>query len=620
MGLTGKQIKKLVQEDSSLLEFTGKLLQLLKEANPNRIEHEVTEDKKSLDALARLLVGNEVCSAIAISGKNLLLATNRNLHLDERMTTTRNVKILFRDSQRYVLEFFDTLIYKKPTTPPVTTTKSSGPVTYQQVVRDQNFVIREGDPNIKFSQTEHNIKFPYNEDVTICLNMSLNQSVKDFETFDDLALNIEGPFLPPKPVDINPLRRRARKLMRNLGLIAHSILTRPSIEREVGVFIDSNKEWSIFLHDSLSHEMSTWNSYKTHINPLDFRDPGMKSMLNFYEYLVENYQVFKKEHGFKTSIDSIQLWCKYVRANIKNMPETPGFIKDDPKDFLDRGLKYFVDLVRVEKFVEKDAKENGALSRALVQENILNETTCLYVVDGALDDQHAEMRLLEYHIAHNSSSDYFGITKLCCGFCTLTMKQFKLADHRGSHATLFGNWILAEEFKKPEPLKRLLGDDLYEIYLRLDSETIHLPHQKKTESTKKSDVALIILESLASINSIKSLQDFGLEEYFMLPSSGSMYPSEEILDPVEMEDTPSIAEYLQDVLRELQTVTVKAYFQYPIVDVVCHTSEKQDFQKLVTFFDPIRDRSRIDNNNGKIFIEGSNFSTDDCKPLWSPSA
>lgn len=137
MPWTGKQLISVLKElkeneDSALFDFTTDLFRELHLLNPDRHEKLVTPEQKTLDTLARLLVGDEICSAIALSRDHILIATNKATHQDDYLTYRGAFKALEKQyGSRYVLQFKYTLKYCEPTQLPRVITKESEPVIYQ---------------------------------------------------------------------------------------------------------------------------------------------------------------------------------------------------------------------------------------------------------------------------------------------------------------------------------------------------------------------------------------------------------------------------------------------------------------------------------------------------------
>jgi hypothetical protein len=337
------------------------------------------------------------------------------------------------------------------------------------------------------------------------------------------------------------------QLIQNLALIAHSILTKPDMEKEVHDYLELHNEWASFLGNSLSHELARLKEYKEHIDPYAFSAPdepnAMNDMLRFYEWLIENYKDYRQKTRQATSVVSIRGWMDYIAANItkENIP-APTFIKNAPDKFIELARKYFVALVRVESFVASDAKKRGRLAQILVDECLFEEGIAFVKVIDGIAGVHAEMRLLEHHLQnHPDTRNYYGITMLCCALCTHTMKQFQVADYRGSHATLFGGWVLGQFLEQPKYLKVFLGEELWNSHEKLREQTCQLPGDKQDEenSCEKTIAVLEIIPAVSGINSKEAFEELHIPEEYLLPQpvGESLYPHD-VDDAEEVESKP----------------------------------------------------------------------------------
>ncbi len=555
---SGKQLisffeKQKSKADNRLLGFTVKLFEALKAANPGRQEKIVTAEQKILDTLARLLVGDETCTAIAISGDRLLLATNKHSHIDDHITYQSSFEVLEKyPGIRYVLRFKGVIKYSDRSGLVRTINEKSDPVIYQLYAAEQTFKVIQGDPVIRFTQDEHKIPFPHNNSMTISIPISLKQEAQIFNIVDHCELNKEYELFQEIPLELDPLKRRATKLIMNIAAIAHSILTRPDMEGDVLEYMEKNKNWIQFLNDSLSYEVATRSVYKGYIDPYnssDQGDPGMHAMLQFYEWLVEDYQQFKWKFNERTSVKSIQAWFRLISENIQNdSVPAPHFIKQNPIQFLERASMYFRDLVLVEDFVANDARRNGKLSMLLVRESLFKRSVTIQVIDG-IPEQHAEIRLLEQHLLRNRTTDgYYGITMLYCALCNFTMRNLNVANFRGTHGTLYPKWVLIDIIKQSF-LQQFLGDVLYRDQQAFaDSDICYHPDAKPIpkNSKKQSEVALMLFSAIGFINNLRAFNQLGIDQQLLLPGLAGLdlYPEEkdqQIFDQPDLDQHSLVA-------------------------------------------------------------------------------
>lgn len=527
----GKKLRTFLKESSNkdLREFTGKFFCALKKSNPVREERKVSAEDEILDVMARLLVGDEKCAAIAISGHEILLATNEPIHIDDSLKYQKSFKVLAKYPGRYVLEFTDTLEYAKLGQPTITIPRSSKPVIYQFFAADQEFRVIEGNPNIEFSYREFGV-----EGGAICVRAELKKDAVNFNLLCALPINEEIPILNQHCTPLNPLRRRTMQLIRNLALIAHSILTKPDMEKEIHDYFEQHNKWASFLGNSLSYELAQMKEYREYIDPYSFsvsdESNSMNDMFRFYEWLNADYQRYRHETRQVTSVVSISEWLDYIAANIQTeIIPAPAFIKRSFDKFIEMAKKYLVALVRIENFVTSDAKKRGKLAQILVDERLFEEGIAFVKVIDGITGVHAEMRLLEHHLQnHPDTRNYYGITMLCCALCTHTMKQFQVVDYRGSHTTLFGGWGLGQFLEQPKYLKVFLGEELWSNYEKLREQTCQLPGDKQDEedSCEKTIAVLEIIPAVSGINFKEAFEELHIPEEYLLPQpvGESLYP------------------------------------------------------------------------------------------------
>ena len=528
----GKQLTAFLHEkgNSDLLEFTKTFFAALKRVNPKKEEYPTSEGKRILDTFSRLLTGDETCSAIAMSGKRLLLATNQHLHINDYIKYQINSELLYKHPRklRCVIKFTCTITHKSHGEAPKKIEGESEPVTYQFMAVEQGFKRIEGDPTITFNENEYQIPVLNGKTIKIQLAVKEIMTAKDMNCFFEASPNTKVPFNRPLIMMLDPLKRRARQLIIHLASIAHSIITRPDMEHKVRDYNEENKNWPIFLGNSLSYELKT--PYENYIDPYSFDQSGMKNMFEFYGWLVNDYQRFKSQRQQITSIDSIKEWFNYITENIQlEAIPAPDFIKEKPDEFCKKARKYFVDLVKVENFVAKDARNKGKLTKILCENNLFDKKISLKVIDG-VEKLHAEMRLLEYHLQKNKTrTNYYGISRLCCALCTYTLKQLivdkhRVAEFRGSHATLFSKWVIIDIIKE-KYLSVFLGNDLFQQYTSLEKEYCFPPgvsRKLKKNKCRKSEIALWIIPATSDIK--EKFSKLGIDDQDRLPDADNVYP------------------------------------------------------------------------------------------------
>lgn len=215
--------------NSDLKEFAKTLFEQVSTANQNgRQEKRVATDLMFLDATAQLLTGNEVCAAIALSGPDILIATNQGTQ-DRRSVawyTTATVlekRVILGGGQFLRLGF---KCYIRSSTGENSLEKSMGTVTYGFRGDQKKATLVSGSPNLEYHISEK--EFPYLPDDEITLKLQLYQEL-DSDYFQLLYSHDVNHVLKVwKPVVTcrGALSRRAAKILTNLSLIANGILRR----------------------------------------------------------------------------------------------------------------------------------------------------------------------------------------------------------------------------------------------------------------------------------------------------------------------------------------------------------------------------------------------------------
>ena len=126
---------------------------------------------------------------------------------------------------------------------------------------------------------------------------------------------------------------------------------------------------------------------------------------------------------------------------------------------------------------EKNGKQCHLLQTVI--KNTIDKNITPIITNGSDNNKcHAEMRIIEYLRTHtkNNQEIYIGISKLCCAGCNLVLHEGKIMvqyennqvelkiDKRGIHGNGF-EWSLINGFKdNPDIMRKLLGDEAYDIY------------------------------------------------------------------------------------------------------------------------------------------------------------
>lgn len=537
--LSTKQIRQILASPNNepLLNFIRQFFINLKAANPDRKEHDHTEDDRVLDIMARLLVGDEVCAAVAFSGEQLLLATNKHNHFEDHVSLTKKIIILGTEPpidhlkqnkimpMRFGVRYVGYLQYNNES--PVRA--ESNAVTFQWTAAEQRYKKISGDSKVIFSKASHNIPF---------IDADISYTISEDRNFDiNINIGEEYSHANDMPYELNPFRRRIAFLIDHLAFIARAVL-RPDLTQYALDHVWQGRPR--FLMNSLSYELAPL--YPNNIKPYEFSHNGMNQLSDFYEWLVKDYEKHK-------NVDSVTTWTQTVADTIQNIDAAPAFIKTNPDTFIKIGLPYFLDLIRLEKYVEESARKKDKLAKILVQERLFKKKVSPRVIGIPTDVEnlHAEMRLLEVHLREQPNAPYFGITKLCCGFCTYAMQQFDVVEYRGSSATLWPTWVVSDLLMSNAHRSTFLGDTLAQLYSDMAINYVSLPGAKSGEVVPMQRVLQLVLPKIGSINQML-LADCKLLDGKIIAGNWSIalqIPPEQLLflpgtvdlkpvDPVEM--------------------------------------------------------------------------------------
>lgn len=582
---SGRQIGDILSRSNSvgLCSFTQTLFKQISEANQNgRLERYVERDKVFFDSMAHLLMGDESCAAIAISGNKILIATNKG---------QQDKRAIYWDLRATVLEKYSFggalrvgyICRVRAAGTGEELEKRIGPVQYQFFPNQNKAIIVDQNQNLEFVFSEKEFKYVPDDKVTVRLKLrelegSFFRSLLSHNENDQIKLTM------PVVTCLGALKRRTARLLDLLASISTVILKlRPwlpencppqyqsfssYIERkyhehnpekdeesfiqdicleytkfpkdrtirkkfldsarlhyqarklkdDTFTYLEKHKEWIKILNDSLTYELAQ-GAFKDHVSI------GSKEMEDVYEKLVDNYKEYKEKHSLKSSVQSVISWHNAIKSEQEPPFELPDYLFQKYPFFLNAIRHYFIQLAFVEEYITKNAKNNGALARRLAKENIFKEPE-VEILEGE-EGVHAEMRLFSHHLLERRNSvGYYGIAKLCCALCNYTLKQFQLTglrcpETRGTHATTY-RWTLPEAFSHDVHMKHFLGQELFEKYKGLP-ETVTLPLPKKGSVYMTHEVCKNIISWVDGLNSRRNLDKIGLDRRYLIKGTKELH-------------------------------------------------------------------------------------------------
>jgi hypothetical protein len=100
----GRQMVSILTDGNheSLKDFTTRLFSQIARANASgrEVHAAILPQDQFFDAVSRILTGDEICAACALSGEEIFVATNKGVHGDERLTSNLFMKIIEKDRDR----------------------------------------------------------------------------------------------------------------------------------------------------------------------------------------------------------------------------------------------------------------------------------------------------------------------------------------------------------------------------------------------------------------------------------------------------------------------------------------------------------------------------------------
>lgn len=544
--LTGKQIKSLLFNDNKikdqeLAEFTKLFYHRLADVNTKRDSFPRVQEDRRLDAIARLLVGDETCAAVSFDEATLLIATNKNSHSKD--VVKFKINFLIKEDKYAVNQYqFYPVIYISLNEMVPTRVLIDNPATYYYRKRDDSFILTSASPkeiDATLSPTQHLLPhfpaIPIGPHIKPAQNIPLHTLVIVNRPLKQNELSLRLQFIKEDickkgevelegltvPIPQNSLQRRAELLAQHIIKIITITHMEKNLEelrvQQCKSNIDDYR--ATFLMNSLTWEAIKW--YPKHVESLDRNHLSNKTVeiQDFIQKINQSFNNFKSINASLKNVTLIESWLDQLIIDIKeDKIEIPDFIKHNIEKF--KIKQYFIDLIKVEEYFKAEAlKNNSELVKAFIKQSKLFAKTFaeegtmsidqsfIKIIDNHEDGVHCEIRILCYYLQQGKIPKYIATSLLCCAHCKLVMDYFKIeiidTDENschfisGTHAKAYSKWVLPSFFKdNDEYLKSFLGDSLYESFKQL--KNINTEFGGKTVS--KADLALKIIENIASLD------------------------------------------------------------------------------------------------------------------------
>ncbi len=525
MKFSARLIKQLFgkggTKDKEIMDFALGFYKRLVESNPYRETFDRETFYRSLDATARLLVGDETCASVAFDGTNILVATNENTHNKDQINCKINFLI---KADKYAVDQYNfyPVVYLSMNNSPPTRTLIETPVTYYYHKRKDSLVLsrdslREIDATL--APAQHLLPglsdLPVGPIITISKEIPLATIVEasgtfpqrqlrearyefikeDIASFGDKGRELDGILLP---VSLNSLQRRAESLVEHLSMVCVLASRSDGLDLETLTkykqVIDTHRQ-RVLMH-TLTWECATW--FKDKLKPREYIDSGISQLNDFFNKLNEDFNGYKRANSANSGLISlIRDWFEQAKGKISNGTiEAPDYIKEKLEVFSARASRYFVDIERLTNFFSILAKKgDDPLANLLINKGRLGQDKdFIKVIDDLANGVHAEMRILYYFLINGKIPEYIATSLLCCAHCKLVMDSYKMESISGMHAKMYGNWPIPEFSDMQVFLKKVLGPTLFEKFKALENSTVTLNH----EIVRRSEIALKIMENISA--------------------------------------------------------------------------------------------------------------------------
>lgn len=536
--LPAEVVIKTLEANEALRNFITGFYQLLSSKNRGREINRTQPFQRRLDALSRVMTGNEACAAMVFDGEHLLIATNCKLHPEDYIKYRVDL-VITRYTPTKISAFLRcSYTMNGEVRAPVNSE------TFNLFCKDNaKFSPAEGRSTVKITIGYDLHKAKYTREI-FTFDVTMGYLPKNESQESEIKKSLKGgrkfilPMMPLCYSPMDPLRRRINCTIEHLAFLV-VVTNSPRItsqkEREHCYEVAYRDSRRRLLAQSLSHEATRWYKELGDIRDFSSKEKGgnRKKFDAFIDDLNQDFNDFVAGHS-TTSIDIkfVHGWKTSVLEKIRSSRIViPPFVEKKIDQYIEYIIFYFLDLIKIENYIIDDAKKKGCLTKLLEKEKLGMEKRLPMIVDYLSEGVHAEMRMVWYHLTTHSK-EYIGVGKLCCALCNFVMKQFDISDYQGSHGTLFGGWILDRTFRQPEFLERFFGRDLYLQFQALAKQEIEIFGDKKGVKTLASEVVFLIIQSLDKINNDAVLKKLGIAEKAIEGSKGMRYDS----DDEEVED------------------------------------------------------------------------------------
>ncbi len=519
----GKQIKSLLFDgqnikDAELTGFISRFYNRLIEANESHRTFERAEEHRRLDAVTRLVVGDETCAAAAFRGDKLLIATNENDHDAYRiiMRTTMIIKASTNPNEYAVKPVFYVAYTGHTGGDDVIPTRVLGRKWIKYKIQGNELIaISPVENKTSILPSEHLI--PYVGELHLNPSIVLSGRIKLTPTkiSEDLDILGEREVETGKVSEIayNRLQATTTSVVKHM-VITHDIARKTSIALSVipvdkmHIFEEATARLKVGLNDhriEIFKQGLTWEAAKLfkEVTPRGYKDSSKSGIDKFIEDITQDFNSLESSHSTLAPLALVDVWRVSIIAKFAAGGITaPTYITDISR-FLEFAERYFIDTVKLEKYFNTPTLggEDGQVFFDKIQSQLKPDvditkliSSQISVVNDLEQGVHAEIRIL-YRFPEELPK-YIATSFLCCPFCKLVMDSSDIENISGMHSRVYP-WVFPLELLYNESfMKRFLGDELFNRCKTLEGEVFEFNHIRGN----KAQIAIEIIENIAAIH------------------------------------------------------------------------------------------------------------------------
>jgi len=468
-----QNILNLLKEDLSLRKFITAFHHRLALDNPKRdIAKNRTDDERAMDGLGRLLVGDEVCAAVAADGSRLFVASNATNHsqAQARIYLRQFIYAVNADKTRLKMQAETHVKFLKSDGASISEMNKVFDVAELQYDQAQHRLIptHYHTPKLEIPYSEHGIaEFPF--PIGLRLSQLKDFNLQPTDAVIPNAIIIQSLLSPGNPNGrpfvsrLDPLFRRSAVIFSHLGMICLYVKKEGQVLNGFEIFqkalLQNRKR---VMQQTFGWEIP--KSYKLHKAMRRYDDSDLKreqkkeyrtkrdeitQLQNFIATLTQDFNNYFEKHTSDNFSHVIQIWRESILDRITQKELiVPLFISHSKKYPLTKFIKlfssYLYELLYLEKYIEircRSAPNQFTATLAQIGENETfgyeDENCGIVLIDEKLlEGTHAEIRLFHKFIVSEGRSPklvpYMGITQLCCALCNTLFKSHGMHYIQGS--------------------------------------------------------------------------------------------------------------------------------------------------------------------------------------------